>query len=48
MIFDGYVRKAILHDIAILTIHDEFEFSPYIKSIELARENDEPKSENKE
>ena len=47
MIFDGYVRKALLHDIAILTIHDEFKFSQYIKSIELARENEEPKSKSK-
>ena len=37
--------NATLNDVAILTIHGEFNFTKYIKSLKLARDFDIPNEE---
>ena len=39
--------NATLNDVAILTIHGEFKFTKYIKSLKLARDFDIPESKSK-
>ena len=46
MINHEYVARAALNDIAILKIENEFKFDENLKSLELAKSFESPKSKN--